>query len=134
MCGRAPGAVHSSADRGSAVAEYALVSALVAIMFMAAFQLGLALYVRNTLIADAAEGARYGARADSTPGQGAARARALITDGLSSHFAGDVSAARVSDDGVQVVKVTVVAPMPVVGPWGPGEGLRVSARAYAEDQ
>ena len=47
-------------------------------IFLAVFQLGLALHIRNTLIACASEGARYGARADATPADGERRARELI--------------------------------------------------------
>ncbi|KNX39421.1 pilus assembly protein TadE [Luteipulveratus halotolerans] len=111
-----------------------MVSGLVIVLFLAAFQLGFALYVRNTLIAHASEGARYGARADSSPAAGAERARSLIKGSVSSRFARDVRAERVSEGGAAVVRVTVVAPMPVLGPFGPGDELTVSARAYAEDQ
>ncbi|AKU18828.1 pilus assembly protein TadE [Luteipulveratus mongoliensis] len=111
-----------------------MVSTLVIVLFMAAFQLGFALHVRNTLIAHASEGARYGARADSSPGQGADRARQLIRTSLSGRFARHVSATRTTEGGAAVVRVTVVAPMPVFGPFGPGGELKVSGRAYAEDQ
>lgn len=57
-------------DRGSAVAEFVMVSALVVVLGMGVFQLGLVVHVRNTLIAAAAEGARFGARADAAPGEG----------------------------------------------------------------
>ena len=40
-----------------------MVTALLLVVALAVFQLGLALYVRNTLISAASEGARYGARA-----------------------------------------------------------------------
>lgn len=124
-----------SSESGSAPAEYALVSGLVVLFFLAAFQLGLSLYIRNTLIADAAEGARYGARADSTPADGADRARTLIRSSLRSSYADQVTAHRTTTDGgVEVVQVRVVAPLPVVGPWGPSDELVVSGRAYAEDQ
>lgn len=121
-------------DRGSAVAEFAMVSVLVVMLFMAAFQLGFALHVRNTLIAHAAEGARYGARADSSPGQGAARTRQLIDTSLSHRFARNVTASRSVEGGVEIVRVRVVAPMPVFGPFGPSNQITVSGRAFAEDQ
>lgn len=123
-----------SGDRGSAVAEFAMVSALVVLFFLAAFQLGFALYVRNTLIQNAAEGARYGARADASPGMGAQRARALISSSLSSRYARGVSADVVSEGGGQVVRVTVRAPLPILGPFGPSQALEVSGRAYQESQ
>lgn len=111
-----------------------MVSALVIVLFLAAFQLGFALHVRNTLIAHAAEGARYGARADSSPAAGADRTRTLIRTSLRDSYARDVSAARGSEGGVAVVRVQVVAPLPIIGPFGPGRELTVSGRAYAEDQ
>lgn len=119
-------------DDGSAIAEYAMVSGLVLLMFLAAFQVGYALHVRNTLIANAAEGARYGARADAAPTEGAERTRRLIRAGLRDSFAQDVSAQRLTQDGVPIVRVRVVAPLPVLGPFGPSGRLEVAGRAYAE--
>lgn len=121
-------------ESGSATAEFALVGALVVLFFLAAFQIGFSLYVRNTLIQNAAEGARYGARADATPGMGAQRAGELIRASLADRYANNVSATTVTEGGAQVVKVTVRAPLPIVGPFGPSQALTVSGRAYAEAQ
>lgn len=122
-------------DSGSAVVDFVLTSALLMFVFLAVFQLGLALHVRNTLISCAAEGARYGAREGSTPGQGADRARELISRSLSSRFAGGVSASvQPTAAGVQVLVVDVTAPVPVVGPLGPSDGFEVRGRAFLEDQ
>ena len=57
-------------EGGSAVADFTMVSALVAVLFVAVFQLGLALHIRNTLISCASEGARLGARANADPDDG----------------------------------------------------------------
>jgi Flp pilus assembly protein TadG len=112
-----------------------MVTALLLVVALAVFQLGLALYVRNTLISAASEGARYGARADASPGDGIARTSALITSSLSPSFAEDVSAAaRTTSSGVRVVEVTVSAPLPVIGPLGPSGVLTVSGRAFSEQQ
>jgi Flp pilus assembly protein TadG len=112
-----------------------MVTTLLLVVALGVFQLGRALYVRNTLISAASEGARYGARADASPGDGIARTTALITSSLSSSFAGDVSAAaRTTSGGVRVVEVTVSAPLPVVGPIGPSGLLTVSGRAFSEQQ
>lgn len=121
-------------ETGSATAEFALVGALVVLFFLAAFQVGFSLYVRNTLIENAAEGARYGARADATPAMGAQRAAELIRAGLADRYAGNVSAGTEMEGGARVVKVTVRAPLPIVGPFGPSQSLTVSGRAYAEAQ
>jgi len=37
-------------ERGAAIADFAMVSVLVVVLFLAAFQLGLALHTRNMLI------------------------------------------------------------------------------------
>ena len=125
---------HQAGERGSAVADFAMVSGLVAVLFLAVFQVGLALHIRNTLIACAAEGARLGARADAVPEDGATRARALIGDSLSPRFARGVTADVVETGGVQVVVVEVLAPLPVIGPLGPDGRLRVVGRAFLESQ
>ncbi len=111
-----------------------MVGALVVLLFLAAFQVGFALFVRNTLTADAMEGARYGARADATTAMGVARTRALIRETLPGRYAQDVTATRVDGAGAAVVRVTVHAPLPIVGPFGPPQSLTVTGRAYAEAQ
>lgn len=121
-------------ERGSAVAEFAMVGALLVVLFLGAFQLGFALFVRNSLTAYAVEGARYGARADSTPGAGAERTRVLIRDALADRYAGDVAASETTVAGARVVTITVRAQLPVLGPFGPPGGLEVSGRAYQEAQ
>lgn len=122
-------------DSGSAVVDFTLTSALVLFVFLAVFQLGLALHVRNTLISCAAEGARYGAREGASPSQGAQRSRDLISTSLSPRYARDVSTrVTTTSAGVRVVVVTVSAPLPVVGPLGPNDGLDVRGRAFVEEQ
>lgn len=121
-------------EQGSAVAEFAMVGGLLVLLFLAAFQVGFSLFVRNTLIADAAEGARHGARVNETPATGAQRARELIGSSMSSRYAQHVTGSLESRDGVQVVVIRVDAPLPVVGPFGPSQSLTVSARAYQENQ
>lgn len=127
-----PRSAGKRADRGAAVSEFALVAGLLSLLFMAALQLGLALHVRNTLIADASEGARRGARADSSPADGVARTQELIRSGLSDSYADHVSAQRRVVDGMPVVEVEVRAPLPLIGTFGPGGALTVHGRALAE--
>ena len=112
-----------------------MVAALVLVVAMGIFQLGLALYVRNTLIAAASEGARYGARADADPADAVARTQSLITASLNASFAQDVRSSRsTTASGVRVVQVLVTAPLPVIGPIGPSGALTVSGRAFSEEQ
>lgn len=114
--------------------DFVLVSSLLSVVFVALLQVGLALYVRNTLVACAAEGARLGARADSTPAAGVARTRELVAASVSAGFAQRVTATTTRSNGVEVVTVEVVASMPVVGLLGPSGGFHVTGRAFLERQ
>ena len=114
--------------------DFVLASALVSVLFVCLVQVGLALYVRNTLVSCAAEGARLGARAGSSPDDGAARTRGLITASLSGRFAQDVEAEVRLDGAVRVLAVRVRAPLPVFGPWGPARGFDLVGRAFLEEQ
>ena len=121
-------------ESGSAVADFAMVSGLLSLLFLAVFQLGLALHIRNTLISCASEGARLGARADATPQDGVARARRMIRASLADRYADNVTAMTTTVDGIQVVQIRVLAPLPVLGPLGPDHVLSVQARAFSENQ
>lgn len=114
-------------------------------MFVAILQLGLALYVRNTIAACAQEGARYGADADFvSQGSSAMAARAAdrttscINSSVSSAFARGVSASTpvLSVPGgasVAAVEVRVAAPLPVIGFVGLGDQvLHVQGDAMQE--
>lgn len=120
-----------SDDAGAAVVEFALVTVVLLTLFMGLVQLGLALYVRNTIAACAADGARYAANADRTPDDGAQRTQALIAAALAAGFADDVTAARVVRDGVEQIEIRVQAPVPVFGFLGP-HSLTVVAHALDE--
>jgi Flp pilus assembly protein TadG len=121
-------------ESGSAVADFAMVAGLLSLLFLAIFQLGLALHIRNTLIACASEGARYGARADATPKDGVARARELVSASLSSRYADHITSETSAVNGITVVVLHIDAPLPVIGPLGPDRLLRIQARAFSESQ
>lgn len=107
-------------DAGSAVVDFVAVAGLLTLVLLGLLQVTLALHVRNTLVDCASEGARYGGLADRTPADGAARTRELIRMSLGENYAGDVTARHARLDRVAVVEVTVRAPVPAVGLWGPG--------------
>ncbi len=121
-------------EQGAAVADFAMVSVLVLVVVLAVVQLGLALHARNTLISCASEGARYGARADAVPGQAVARTEELVSASLSPRYARSVTSRQTVVDGVRVVEVRVVAPVPVIGLLGPEGRIDVVGRAFLEDQ
>lgn len=112
--------------------DFVLVSILVSALTLGVLQLALALHVRNTLIWCAGEGARVGARAGSSPEQGAERARVLIGESLTRSYAHDVRASQRVEGGVPLVGVEVSAPLPLVAWWGPRSTVSVRGRAFAE--
>nr|WP_311836351.1 pilus assembly protein [Cellulomonas fimi] len=114
--------------------DFALVGALVTVLFVAVVQLALVLHVRNTLVDCAAEGARYAALDGHEAADGVARTRSLVEQSLAPSYAQDVRAVRTTLGGVDVIEVTVRAPLPVVGLIGPRDALTVRGHAFAEDQ
>jgi Flp pilus assembly protein TadG len=121
-------------DSGSAVVDFTLVGILLTFLFLALLQLGLALHVRNTLLASAAEGARWGANADRTPADGATVTRQLIRESLADSFADDVTSDTETVDGVATVVIRVDARLPVFGLLGPPRAISVRGHAMEEGQ
>lgn len=111
-----------------------MVSALVMFIVLAVLQVGFSLHVRNTLILAASEGARAAARLDASLDRGPARAHEVVTGALSDSFAQEISVGTEWVGGIEVVVVTISAPIPIVGPLGPGQSLTVSGRAFREAQ
>ena len=77
-------------DAGSAVAEFVLVSALLALVFAALLQIGLALHVRNTVVDSAIAGARMAAAADRSEADGAQHTATLIAAAVNERYAQDI--------------------------------------------
>jgi Flp pilus assembly protein TadG len=119
-------------DDGSAAVEFVLVGVLLTALTLGVIQLAFALHVRNTLLDAAAEGARFAALAGNTPEDGADRTRQLITSAVGSDYAGGVAAGYTEYLGVDATRVTVTAPLPLVGPFGPPRSLEVTGHAAAE--
>jgi hypothetical protein len=88
--------------------------------------------VRNTLVASAAEGARYAANADRAPADGEVVTRTLIRDSLADSFAQAVTSGFESVGDVPTVYVQVEATLPVIGLLGPPRGIRVRGHAVDE--
>jgi Flp pilus assembly protein TadG len=124
--------VRDGRDSGSAVVEFVLVSVLVVVLSLAVIQLGMALYIRNTLVSAAGEGARFAAAADRSPEDGVQHTRALINQTLPDSYADQVSAGYTVVDGVQTIEVEVRASLPVFGWLGPSEVLRITGHAMEE--
>jgi len=121
------------AERGSAVIEFVMVTALLTALTLAVLQLALALHIHNTVLDAAAEGARYAALADSGLDQGAARSRDLITTALGPTYAAHVTAGYADVAGVPGVQVRVLAPLPFFGLLGMDRGMEVTGHAALEE-
>jgi len=119
-------------DRGSAVAEFVMVGALLTVLTLSVLQLGLALHIRNTVQDAAAEGARYGALADNTPADGVRRTRELIDLAIGDDYAQNVAVHSGSWMGHPAVTITVRTRLPLVGLVGIDGVLEVSGHAAVE--
>jgi Flp pilus assembly protein TadG len=119
-------------ERGSAVVDFVLVSTLVVPLFLGILQLGLFLYVRNTVTAAASEGAHYAAVLNRSPADGEARTRELISGVVRDQLIDGVSADETDVDGQPGVEVAVHAHMPPLGLWGPGMSFTVEGHAVKE--
>jgi len=119
-------------DRGSAPAEFAMVAGLLTVLVLAVLQLGIALHVRNTALDAAAEGARFGALVGSTPEEGVARTRALITEAIGPDYARDITVSRGRWQGVPALTVTVRTTLPLIALLGADRALEVSGHAAIE--
>ncbi len=126
--------VPDRSDAGAAVVDFVLVSVVLLGLFLAVVQLGVALHVRNTLVAAAAEGARYGANADRSAVDGETRTRELVSASLSAGLLQDVAAGYEDVAGTATVVVEIRARLPLVGLLGPARGLVVRGHAFAEAQ
>jgi len=119
-------------ERGSAVAEFVMVGALLTVLTLSVLQLGLALHIRNTVQDAAAEGARYGALADNTPADGVRRTRELIDLAIGDDYAQNVTVHGGSWMGHPAVTITVRTRLPLVGLVGIDGVLEVSGHAAVE--
>lgn len=120
------------AERGAAVVDIVLVIAVLVPLFLGILQVGLVLFVRNTMASAAAEGARLAATSDRGPADGEALTREQIAGVVSGRFARDVEVRQVMVDGAPGVEVVVRARVPALGIGGPGVDIEVTGHAVEE--
>ena len=121
-----------SDDSGSAVVEFVFVGILLTFLTLGVLQLGLALHVRNTIQDAASEGARWGSLIDSSPQEGITRTTELITTAVGEQYAKNVTVSQEQWLGAPATVITVKAPLPVIGLWGPSTSMEVSGHAALE--
>lgn len=115
-------------DRGSATVEFTLVSVLLTALVLAVLQFGLVIYVRNSLVDAAAEGARWAALADNHVEAGRSRTEDIIREALGSRYFDDI---RVQSDPFRVT-VFIRTTLPLIGLLGVERGMEVSGHAVRE--
>ena len=120
-------------DSGSAVAEFALIASLLALILAGALQIGLVIHVRNTVIDSAIAGARQASLADQTPRDGQKLTRDLIRVSVGERYAPKVTVSTSQRGAVEIVEVRVTTPLPVLGLWGPAEVWELRGRSIVED-
>ena len=130
-CGERPAA--EGADSGSAVAEFALVASLLALILAGALQIGLVIHVRNTVIDSAIAGARQASLADQSPRDGQRLTADLIRVSIGERYAQKVTVSTSRRGQVEIVDVSVSTPLPVLGLWGPAEAWQLHGRSVVED-
>ena len=119
-------------ERGSALADFALVSVILVPLFFAILQLALIWHVKTTLTAAASQGARYGAAYERTATDGADRTRSVVEDVFGPRLQDQVWADESTTNRQVMVEVTVRAQVPVVAFWGPTITVQVSGHAVRE--
>jgi hypothetical protein len=70
-------------ERGSSIAEFAMISVLLVFLLFAVLQVAAYFYVKSIVSAAASDGARYGANASLDPAVGGDRANLLVGQALS---------------------------------------------------
>lgn len=117
-------------ERGSAVAEFPMVAALLVIIALAVIQVAVVLHVRNTVTDAAVQGAREAAILGHSAQDGTDRTQMLIRERLGRGYTAQVTTDETADGRITV---TVRATMPLVGLLGPSRSMTLTGNAVAEE-
>ncbi len=116
---------------GATVVEFLGVMVLIVAGLLVVIQMSVWIWARNITMNAADEGARAAAEAGRPIGDGAARTRSVLHDGLGGAAAG-FQVATGQDGDTIVVRASGVAPRIV--PFLPAFGVSAEARAFDEDE
>lgn len=118
-------------EQGATVVEFLGVMLLIVAGLMVVIQMSVWIWARNVTMNAADEGARTAAEAGRALGDGAARTRLVLHDGLGGVAAG-FQVATGQDGDTVVVRANGVAPRIV--PFLPAFAVSAEARAFDEDE
>ena len=119
-----------AAERGAAVVEFVLVSAVAVVLALSLAQLGLFLWERNALMGSLSEGARVAATEGRTVADGRRVAAELLRRSAGGRVADAVPIRGTETAGVVVLWVEGTLPSFV--PGVPGLPVRMTARMHQE--
>lgn len=130
----AGGGLGGGPDDGSSIVEFVLVSTLLLFLFLGILQTGLVLHIRNTLAANAAEGARHGANLDVDPSDGGPYAERLIAESIPGRADTTCTGREIAGpDDIPLVEVTCQVRVPLsLLPFGGGVPVTVTGHAVKE--
>ncbi len=105
---------------------------LLVLVAASVLQVALAVHVRATLTAAAAEGARAAALAGADGDAGRRRVAAVTAGTVAGSAIRDIAVGRGTERGIPVVEVRISAVLPLLGLLGP-TSLEVAGHALRED-
>lgn len=112
--------------------DFVLVSLVLVPLVLGLIQVGLTLYVRNTVAAAATEAARHAAALGRRPESGVVRARTQLDGVVGDRFLREITARDNRHAGLPVVEVRIRAVVPTLGLWGPGVEIDVTGHGVRE--
>ena len=120
-----------ASERGSEVVYTVLVQGLAVLVILLLAQLAFASHVRTMSVSAASEGARRGGLLGGDEGEAIARTSELLDSLVGASKDREIAVERLSDEGVDVLVVTVRTRLPLVGGLGP-RWMTVRGRALVE--
>lgn len=120
-----------ASERGSEVVSTVLVQGLAVLLILLLAQLAFASHVRTMSVSAASEGARRGGLLGGDEGEAIARTSELLDSLVGASKDRAIAVERHSDEGVDVLVVTVRTRLPLVGGLGP-RWMTVRGRALVE--
>ena len=124
-------ASEGDAESGSEVVSTVLVQGLAVLLILLLAQLAFASHVRTMSVSAASEGARRGGLLGGDEGEAIARTSELLDTLVGASKDREIAVDRHSDEGVDVLVVTVRTRLPLLGGLGP-RWMTVRGRALVE--
>ena len=124
-------ASEGDAESGSEVVSTVLVQGLAVLLILLLAQLAFASHVRTMSVSAASEGERRGGLLGGDEGEAIARTSELLDTLVGASKDREIAVDRHSDEGVDVLVVTVRTRLPLVGGLGP-RWMTVRGRALVE--